>query len=74
MSVLQLQLHLHGAHAHLDEVGVLLDLDRVVDVSQDGVGLLVVGADAVVVHDGDGGWRAFCMFCIYYHRPKHRGS
>ena len=48
MSVLQLQLHLHGAHAHLDEVGVLLDLDWVMDVSQDGVGLLVVGADAVV--------------------------
>lgn len=55
MSVLQLQLHLHGAHAHFDEVGVLLDLDRIVDVSQNGVGLLVVGADAVVVHAGDGG-------------------
>ena len=55
MGVLQLQLHLHGAHAHFDEVGVLLDLDWVVDVSQNGVGLLVVGADAVVVHDGDGG-------------------
>ena len=53
MSVLQLQLHLHGAHAHFDEVGVLLDFYRVVDVSQNGVGLLVVGADAVVVHGCD---------------------